>query len=215
MAEIATRYEDDAVRENYLSAVKEFRLPYWDYFRPRRAEKVDQNSFRTGAGYSFNLPLIFTTQEIIVRQTPDNKLVKLSSNPLYRFMCPTKNDGGFDDTDWGHANGRKIYAKRCTVRNPVFRDDDEGDLPGMNNYINSATFRQPNTISIRDRITSNQTYESFATTDETLGASGNLESLHNGYHGALGGGDYNAGYLGWMGQPPTAAFDPVFWIHHW
>ena len=39
-------------------------------------------------------------------------------------------------------------------------------------------------------------------------ASGSLESIHNNYHDLLGTG-------GNMSYVETAAFDPIFWIHHW
>jgi tyrosinase len=38
--------------------------------------------------------------------------------------------------------------------------------------------------------------------------SGSLEDLHNFYHGATGG-------QGHMARVPVAAFDPIFWLHHW
>lgn len=39
------------------------------------------------------------------------------------------------------------------------------------------------------------------------GIIGNVETLHDGIHNAFG--------LGHMGIPEVAAFDPVFWFHHW
>lgn len=38
--------------------------------------------------------------------------------------------------------------------------------------------------------------------------SGSIEDLHNKYHGLIG-------WAGVMGNPTVAAFDPVFYIHHW
>lgn len=40
------------------------------------------------------------------------------------------------------------------------------------------------------------------------GPHGSLEDIHNGYHVYVGGN-------GHMGRVPVAAFDPVFWLHHW
>lgn len=37
---------------------------------------------------------------------------------------------------------------------------------------------------------------------------GSLENLHNTYHGACGG-------QGHMSRVPVAAYDPIFWFHHW
>lgn len=44
---------------------------------------------------------------------------------------------------------------------------------------------------------------------------GSVEGLHNNYHvyvGGFGGNDSNTGHMSCV---PVAAFDPVFWIHHW
>ena len=37
---------------------------------------------------------------------------------------------------------------------------------------------------------------------------GSLEALHNTYHASCGG-------EGHMARVPVAAFDPIFWQHHW
>jgi hypothetical protein len=67
-------------------------------------------------------------------------------------------------------------------------------------------------------------YESMATSKTTekeplngKGASGSLEDIHNNYHDIIGGDpkretEYKAGH---MSSVPTAAFDPIFWAHHW
>lgn len=39
-------------------------------------------------------------------------------------------------------------------------------------------------------------------------ALGSLEALHGNYHVMIGG-------AGHMGHVPVAAFDPIFWFHHW
>ena len=57
-------------------------------------------------------------------------------------------------------------------------------------------------------------YETFATTamdpapapEEYL----NCEGIHNNIHGEIGGETF-----GHMGVPAVAAFDPIFWLHHW
>lgn len=44
---------------------------------------------------------------------------------------------------------------------------------------------------------------------------GSVEGLHNNYHvyvGGFSGSDSNTGHMSCV---PVAAFDPVFWIHHW
>lgn len=44
---------------------------------------------------------------------------------------------------------------------------------------------------------------------------GSLEGLHNNYHVYVGGFSGNDSNTGHMSCVPVAAFDPVFWIHHW
>jgi tyrosinase len=50
---------------------------------------------------------------------------------------------------------------------------------------------------------------SFDETVKTISASGSIEGIHGQYHGLIG------GTAGHMSQVPVAAFDPVFWFHHW
>lgn len=40
-------------------------------------------------------------------------------------------------------------------------------------------------------------------------ASGSIEGFHDQYHGIIG------GPVGHMSVPPVAAYDPIFWLHHW
>ena len=57
-----------------------------------------------------------------------------------------------------------------------------------------------------DRVATDQINH---TGDITEGASGSLEgSIHGNYHNWIGG-------SGHMSHPSVAAFDPVFWFHHW
>lgn len=44
---------------------------------------------------------------------------------------------------------------------------------------------------------------------------GSIEGLHNNYHGYIGGFSGDDSNTGHMSCVPIAAFDPVFWIHHW
>ncbi|KAH7227272.1 hypothetical protein B0J15DRAFT_577507 [Fusarium solani] len=41
-----------------------------------------------------------------------------------------------------------------------------------------------------------------------------LEAIHNTVHGVTGGTDFDTG-VGHMSAVPVAAFDPIFWLHHW
>lgn len=55
-------------------------------------------------------------------------------------------------------------------------------------------------------------YEDFATGAFHFGQQTenypSLEFIHNNIHNFSGG-------MGYLGDPATAAFDPLFWLHHW
>ena len=84
------------------------------------------------------------------------------------------------------------------------------------------------TASLRDafyRLTTIQTFEDFGT-KRAPGhgakdhAFDSAESLHDNMHDWCGGGstspdEANVGLMGHMSHVPLAAFDPIFWIHHW
>lgn len=222
MAEIADRYpeavDNKPVRARYQAALKEFRLPYWDYYRPREKKRttfpgVTGASGTTSFPYDYYMPKIFTTQSITVRRTTDDKLVTLSENPLFRFEFPDKNTGGFDEKDWAGAEGGQVYQRKHTMRYPRSKEDEVGDIAVMNETLNKN--RMDNTRQMRDMIVdADMNYESFATSSKTPRNSGDLEALHNIYHVFIGGFVGNT-FKGWMSYVPTAAFDPVFWIHHW
>lgn len=61
-----------------------------------------------------------------------------------------------------------------------------------------------------------KSFTQFATTkyhEEKPAASYlSLEYIHNNIHNWVGGFD---SYVGHMTEPPVAAFDPIFWMHHW
>lgn len=88
MVEIAKRY-DTTHRAEYLDAVAQFRLPFWDYFRPRGGAVefpgiggvVDKGS--TSFPYDYSLPRIFTEKTISARFYPNNELKSLGRNPFH------------------------------------------------------------------------------------------------------------------------------------
>ena len=84
MVDIAKGY-DPPYRTQYLDAALEFRLPYWDYFRPRGGAVefpgvVDKGITRFD--YDYSLPRIFTEKAVSARYPPNNELRSLSRNPF-------------------------------------------------------------------------------------------------------------------------------------
>ena len=85
MVEIAKRY-DASHRNQYLDAVAQFRLPFWDYFRPRGGPVrfpgiVDEGT--TVFPYDYSLPRIFTEHSVSAHFYPNNQLKSLGRNPFH------------------------------------------------------------------------------------------------------------------------------------
>ena len=86
MVDIAQRYVDPSVRAEYRDAVAQFRLPYWDYYRPRGGPVtfpgiVDKGT--TSFPYDYSLPRIFTEKSVSARFPPNNELKSLRRNPFH------------------------------------------------------------------------------------------------------------------------------------
>lgn len=101
--------------------------------------------------------------------------------------------------------------RKETVRWPGFTIP----VDSLNGAINE---QREDTIRLSLNFVENGPYDDYKTyatagtsfTDHFDGktASGSLESVHGMYHGSIGWG-------GHMGSVTTAAFDPIFWLHHW
>lgn len=92
IANVAKRFSEspnvsEQDKEKYITAADKFRLPYWDYFRPRGGQKCFpgvKHGSTTTAPYSYDAPQIFTRSRVMVKSLPDNKLVDMA-NPLLKF----------------------------------------------------------------------------------------------------------------------------------
>ena len=84
MVDIAKRYNAPH-KEEYLDAVLQFRLPFWDYYRPRGGPVtfpgvIDRGS--TSFPYDYSLPRILTEPKVFARFYPDNEQKQLEQNPF-------------------------------------------------------------------------------------------------------------------------------------
>ncbi|KAH7073183.1 common central domain of tyrosinase-domain-containing protein [Paraphoma chrysanthemicola] len=221
MLDIVERY-DSRNKPIYQQAVKKFRLPYWDYLRPRDYNAVFPGVARpdglTSFPYDFRAPLILTMPEVTVRMYPGGKPTTIL-NPLSTFNFPDPSTNFFKPKDWAALwfDSTSPSGKQ-TLRLNVQRDDDSvrtlSDLDSLNavlNIVRESTTRMSLNFLERGIY---QNYREFS----TVGAdrerlrrpnfpTGSLEGLHGNYHGYIGGG-------GHMGAVTTAAFDPIFWLHH-
>lgn len=213
MDEIANRYPATA-RQKYRDALKGFRLPYWDYYRPRSMRTTVMPGI-TGPGgttrftYDFSLPQIFIIESVMVRRTSDDTLHPIE-NPLHRFKFPRS--GGLTPNDWALAQG---FSRIQTVRYPMAASDIQGSVTNQSRILNRE--REGNVKIILQMINDEpyNSYASFASDSLNPGPSGSLEDIHGNYHGLIGGGPSLGSLRGHMSVVPMSSFDPIFWMHHW
>ncbi|KIW32469.1 uncharacterized protein PV07_04014 [Cladophialophora immunda] len=225
---------DRPFQSRYLSAAKAFRLPYWDYFRPRDVDarfpgiKLEGN--RTRHDYDFRMPDILNVKEVMVRVPPYDKLTVLS-NPLYNFKFTDKQNL---DKDLARARLRNYNPNR-TVRYPRDKDSKyhnvqqlsdalnsgrEGRASMMLDILNPSSTRYPRLGDVAsDLVLREGDMTQAGLSRATSGilprdgggrpaSYGSIEALHGNYHTLVGGPN------GHMSSPSIAAFDPVFWLHH-
>jgi tyrosinase len=118
MVEIAKRFPD-ADKPVQLAAVQNFRLPYWDYYRPRDYATsfpgiVTHNGL-TSFPYDFSAPQVLTLEKLIVvepivkRDSTIAKITKSIDNPLRSFYFPIAIDSTVKtvtESDWNGLDER-------------------------------------------------------------------------------------------------------------
>ena len=215
MLTIAAKFKDS---DSWTQEVKNFRLPFWDYLRPRggntRFPGVKDTEYgTTGYGWDFSVPYILEVEQVMVfmpydKSKPDRKETELQpiDNPLFTFVFPKSN--GLDDKDLDRI---KFQASRI---NTVRQDQN---FSGKNNHqvLNTvlAQRRESEVETLLNLLYLPQykDYAIFSNKAVVHGKPtvfGSLEGLHDDYHGLTGGN-------GHMGRIAVAAFDPIFWLHHW
>jgi tyrosinase len=217
MQNIAASYTDPARKAVYQEAVKKFRLPYIDYHRARNYDAVfpgvvDPNQGSTSYPYDFSLPQVLTLENITVKDFPGDT-VRTIPNPLAHYKFP---NGSVSENEWSVSGiSPNADMKTRTIRYPANRFSRWDPLTAVSaamNEVREESIRL-SLLFIENGAYSN--YETYATNGTTARdqfdgqtASGSLESVHGNYHVFIGG-------SGHMSSVPTAAFDPIFWLHHW
>ena len=101
MIEIAKSF-DEPHKNAYLDAAQLFRLPYWDFYRPRKEKETIFPGVVQGQKASFpfdySVPKILSESNIMVRKPPHNKLEVLDRNPLGSFEFSKFK---VSDKEWG------------------------------------------------------------------------------------------------------------------
>jgi len=87
MVDLAKQWKTAENREKYHQAALQFRMPYWDYYRPRgnrvNFPGIIKNGF-TSFAYDYSSPIAFTVDKINVRTAPDDKWTTMA-NPLHHW----------------------------------------------------------------------------------------------------------------------------------
>ena len=231
-------------KKEYVEAAKLFRLPYWDYYRPRDYKVTMPGVFKnhkTTSPYDYHMPQIFTLEDLMVKTLPDEKLVPMS-NPFlqYRFV-----DSDLTKKEW-EASGidvrafAEVYASTFSwivqvtipnVKEQTLRHggNDEKAVSAMNQALNMIREDEMRSSLVMIERGEYSNYPNFSTNGVRIKLdnlseileknTGSLEGLHNNYHVYIGGftgpREPMTTKIGHMTCVPIAAFDPVFWIHHW
>lgn len=95
---------------------------------------------------------------------------------------------------------------------------DQADSKTAPSVVNGGNL----TSALREafyRIIGMEDYETFSNSCFKPGcifsAWDSIEDLHGLIHGLCGGATINGTGFGHMAQVAVAAFDPIFWLHHW
>jgi tyrosinase len=103
MFDVAEKY-DEPLKATFRAAAFEFRLPFFDYWRPRRGPGnftfpgVISNN-QTAYDYDFSAPAIFTAEKVTVRKYPKGTPTSLDPNPLHHYAF-TEKAGSLTTTEW-------------------------------------------------------------------------------------------------------------------
>lgn len=206
------------------SAADTWRLPFWDW----AAKKPNPSG-----PPSLNVPQIVKLPNVEVYPPQGGK--KTIPNPMYKFSMPNKTPMGQHGVDlefpvsddftvkFGDCVGTSRYATTAevdqwvqgtenndsivaTLRNP---NSDPDDWPANLGTLADGVYRL-----FTAEYMSN--YEAFATSrygpNPTPQDYASLEAVHNAIHDMTGGFSSTFGH---MANVPVAAFDPIFWLHHW
>jgi tyrosinase len=103
MVDVAYKY-NEPLKTRFRDAAINFRLPYWDYFRPRKGPGNFTfpgviSSGQTAYDYDFSAPAIFTTPTVTVRYYPDGKPRLLQRNPLHHYAFQARS-GQLKPEEW-------------------------------------------------------------------------------------------------------------------
>ena len=169
MSDIAETFPS-ANKQIYRDAAKKFRLPYWDYYRPRGKNATFPgvvNKGTTTAKYDFSVPQIFTVEKIMLK-TPEKNQLTSQDNPLHLFNFPKT--GSIPANQWTIISS--AFSHTQTMRYP----SASNSITSLNDAVNKH--REQNTGLILNMMLDDvyNQYDTFAYQHSSPGPSGSLES---------------------------------------
>ncbi|KAG8527795.1 uncharacterized protein KY384_007949 [Bacidia gigantensis] len=224
-----------SLKDDYLREALQFRLPYWDYYRPRGGPVefpgvIDKGT--TTFDWDYSIPRVFTEKSLRVRRPPGNQIDTLERNPLNFFDLKSANI--IPDDDWKMYGKVDLFPRDRTVRYRLPNSTSDTDSTTVaNSTINELRMDSNrlmlNMLSNKETDVYNN-YDVFSTNkkgtptvakppqdakeaEKTMWyGSGSLEALHGIYHVIIGGlpNINTKTWAGHMTQVPVAAFDPIF-----
>ncbi|KAI6247240.1 Tyrosinase [Erysiphe necator] len=185
--DIAQKYPEGGIRDRYVAAAANFRIPYWDW----AANRFDGESV---------LPKIFSESSGISVDGPVGR--QIIANPLFSYQFLPLDPEQLPNSPFNQFTG--------TMRYP----DNNNSLAVSHNNIATQAL-ESNAASVRSRIytilTNYHSYLAFSNggyrAEAPPSEQDSLEAIHDQVHALVGGG-------GHMSFIDYAGFDPVFFMHH-
>lgn len=101
----------------YKSAAVNFRLPYWDPFRPRGGSVtfpgVTNPNGTTTFPYDFKFPSILTKRQVMILASENDTKLTAIPNPLFSYKFPANGGLPSDDQDLVQNAGFVSIANSC------------------------------------------------------------------------------------------------------
>jgi len=172
MRDIAETFPE-ASKSAYREAAQQFRLPYWDYYRPRGEHTVFPGVFgngKTSFKYDFSVPQIFTVDQIVLRTPEKGNELELRNNPFRLFDFPSV--GSIPEREWSIVGQDSAnFSRQQTQRYPFSPDP----LKSMNDAINKN--RESGVAQILNMVSdlAYKDYDAFAHDTAATPSSGSLE----------------------------------------
>jgi tyrosinase len=187
---IAQKLAHELNDNSWTTEAQNFRLPYWDWADPHKGTYPDEA----------------LNENVSIIQPGTNGQEKQMKNPLYNFQFASSDQDG-NVNNAGETWRIAVDADPNAVGSQLVAEFKRS-------FQEEAQQYQEKNLTERVLYIL-QGYSKYATMSNDAfrgrgkpGTYGSLEGIHNTIHNVTGGG-------GNMSDPDVAAFDPIFWLHHW